>query len=70
MNVSNGANTPVEIKSLTFLTTVNQLKFIFSHRIVVQTQSCHLSYGNMSDWSFEAGKSYFRELSFIQVALY
>ena len=29
------------------------------------------SYGNMSDWLFEAGqKIYFKELSFIQVALF
>ena len=34
--------TPVEIKALFFLFTVNQIKFIFSHSIVVQTQSCHL----------------------------
>ena len=35
-------DTPVEIKALTFLTTVNQLKFIFCHSIAAQTQSCHL----------------------------
>ena len=33
----NNPTTPVEIKVLTFLTTVNQLKCIFSHSIVVQT---------------------------------
>ena len=31
------AYTPVEIKALSFLTTVNQVKFMFSQSIVVQT---------------------------------